>query len=46
MKLDIKNKTLKQVVNEMAMLNEVDKNQFHFKGRGNGEVEVVNDRQN
>ena len=42
MKLPTKDKTLKQVIDEMAMLNSV-RDEWHFKGLGNGLVEIVND---
>ena len=45
MKLDINNKTLRQVVEEMKILNSInDRMQFHFSGLGNGDVEVRNDK--
>ena len=42
MKLPTKNKTLKQIVDEIAMLNQI-RDEWHFKGLGNGLVEVVKD---
>ena len=42
MKLPTENKTLKQIVDEIGMLNQI-RDGWHFKGLGNCKVEVVND---